>query len=376
MTRSDSTWLSLRAGLGDLFLQEHHRAYSIFNDFTHPTQQTPQMIALIGQQTKSVVMRQLRLGSQEAASGEVHLQADPDGFDEESPRLFADCEMHNVSAPSKSGPERCPGDIIRRPMTWHREVPQALDHPTLAHLLYSKLLAPFSTVICFFAEDLGGLTLVAELLAVWLMGLSSRPSDLPPGTYPRVLILTQRDDLSIFDEQKATKNFMLELGREAEKRHGILGGRNHRRLKKAELDQLLAAQFSGMRVVAFPAMNSPPRSWKALRLRILDDSSELHSRRQQAQIAFSANHFKAFFHLASDHFCSDMVSPFNFVRASRLHNPIPMELTSHLSTFIKQVDPLQVLNFAVPVIASALVFNSYPPGMHGMSKHISSPINN
>jgi hypothetical protein len=108
--------------------------------------------------------------------------------------------MYNISTPSKSGPERCPGDIIRRPMTWHKEVPQALNHPTLIHLLYSKLLALFSTIICFFTEDLKGLTLVAELLTVWLIGLNSRPSDLLLGTYPRVLILIQRDDLSIFDE--------------------------------------------------------------------------------------------------------------------------------------------------------------------------------
>ena len=55
-----------------------------------------------------------------------------------------------------------------------------LDPKSLAHLVYAKLIAPFSTVICFFAEDFGGQETIVEILAVWLMSFSSRSSDLPP----------------------------------------------------------------------------------------------------------------------------------------------------------------------------------------------------
>jgi hypothetical protein len=105
---------------------------------------------------------------------------------------------------------------------------------------------------------------------------------------------------------------------------------------------------------------------EGLKNRILGESNELQLRRREALVAFSARHFKSFFQLAGDHFCSDIISPFSFVRASRIHNPVPTELASHLSTFLKSVKPSQLLNFAVQVIASALVFDSYPAGMHGI----------
>jgi hypothetical protein len=267
-------------------------------------------------------MQKLRLRpqGQEGITGEVHLRVDPERLRDASPLLIADCEMHASGALVRASSGRTPGDIDRRPLAWHKGMQHTLDHATLAHLVYSKLIAPFSTVICLFAEDFGGLQSVAKLLALWVMSFSNRPSDLPPGTYPRVLVLTQWDDTASWDEQKATKNFMLDLGREAEKKNGILVGRSRGKLRKAELDRLLAAQFGGMRVVSLPPLHSSSRSWKSIKARILGDSYELQSRRKAAQVAFSALHFKAFFHLASDHFSLNLVSPFNFIRASRIKN--------------------------------------------------------
>lgn len=142
------------------------------------------------------------------------------------------------------------------------------------------------------------------------------------------------------------------------------------RLRKAELDRYLGTQFGSMRVVPLPNIASSTRSWKSLRCRILQDSSEIQERRIGAQVAFSATHFKAFFHSARKHFCTDIVSPFSFVRASRDPNPISTEYCSHLKRFLNQVPAAQVLNFAVPVIASAFVFDSYPSGMHCMASSL------
>ena len=325
------------------------------------------MITLIGQNIKTLSMQRLRFGSraQESIRGEVHLRVDKDSLEHESPVLFADCELHNSSTINKVDAERCPGDIVRRPLIWHKNVSQGLDHVTLAHMVYSKLIAPFSTVICFFAEDFGGLPVVAEMLAFWLLSFSNRPSDLPPTTHPRVLILTQSDDHSIFNEQDATKKFMLHVGRETERKNGILTGKVNGKLRKAELDKLLGEQFGGMRVLALPRLDSAWRAWKLIKTRIFKDSNEIQARRKDAQVAFSTTHFQAFFKFATIHFCSDIVSPFSFIDASRVPNPVPAEIMSHIGLFLKQVDQRQVLNFAVPIIASALVFDSYPSGMHG-----------
>ena len=366
--RPESTWLTLRAGLKDLLLEEHHRPYSHFKTFRSEETQTPQMITCIGQETKSLVMRKLRFGSRpyETLSGEVHLRVDPDTAKHESPLLFADCELHNISQMIKAEAERWLGDVVQRPLTWHNQTSNGLDPKSLAHLVYAKLIAPFSTVICFFAEDLGGLQAIAQILAVWLMSFSSRSSDLPPSTNPRVLILIRHQDYLSFDEQAATKRFMMDLGREAEKKNGIMTGQLNGRLKKAKLDELLQQQFGGMRVVAFPDLDSTSREWRTVRTRILQDSKEIQERRKEARVAFSAQHFTSFFHMASNHFCNSVASPFSFIRASRILNPVPAEFPFHIARFMKRVDQRQILNFAVPMIASALMFDSYPSGMHSM----------
>ena len=371
MTRSDYTWLTLRAGLRDLVLQEHLRTYNFFNGFLYPEEQCPQMITMIGERTKTLIMRKLRFGPRapDGIAGEVHLRVDIDGLRVESPRIFADCELHNSSSLIKVGIEQSDGDTTRRPLTWHRGISHALDQATLSQIIYSKLIAPFSTVICFFAADLGGLPAVAELLALWLIGFSNRPSDLPLSTFPRILILTEWDRPEIFDEEKATNDFILALGREAEKKHGVLTSSSGK-LKMAEIKSILLAQFGKLRVISYPSLNSSYRSWKSLRSRILLDSDELQSRRKEACVAFSSNHFKAFFSLACDHFCSNIVSPFNFIQASRIVYPVPTELSFYIGQFLKKVAPVQYLNFAVPIIASALVFDSYPVGMHGRFAHI------
>ncbi|KAH8787540.1 acyl transferase/acyl hydrolase/lysophospholipase, partial [Hyaloscypha sp. PMI_1271] len=343
-----SIWLTLRAGLRDILLQEHQRPHTLFNDFLDPNVQSPQMITMIGRELKTSVMQKLRFGtgSQDGVHGEIHLRADADSFKRNSPVLFADCELHDCSNISEISSTRPVGGIVRQPLLWHRRRSQDLDISNLAHLLYSKLLAPFSTVICFFADDLGGLSAVAQVLAFWVVGLSNRPSDLPPITNPQVLILTRCRDVATYNEQKATKQF-------------IKG-----RLKKVELDRYLGAQFGSMRVVPLPEITSSTRSWKSLRSRILQDSADLQLRRTEAQVAFSASHFAAFFRLACEHFCADIVSPFSFVSSSRDPNPISTEYISHLNRFLNQVPMAQLLSFAVPVIASAFVFDSYPPGMH------------
>jgi hypothetical protein len=38
--------------------------------------------------------------------------------------------------------------------------------------------------------------------------------------------------------------------------------------------------------------------------------------------------------MASDHFYSNTITPFNFIKASRILNPVPKELVFHLNTFL------------------------------------------
>ncbi|KAG0649360.1 Calcium-independent phospholipase A2-gamma [Hyphodiscus hymeniophilus] len=366
MPRPESTWLTLRAGLKDMLLEEHHHPYSLFKFMRRPEQQTPQMIMLLSQSTKTWAMGLLRFGSRpyEILTGEVHLRLDDDTSRSDSPVLFADCELHNLSTVVKAESTRWLGDAVQRPLTWYHQTSNGLDPKSLAHLVYAKLLAPFSNIICFFAEDFGGQQALAEILVVWLVSFSNRSSDLAPPTYPRVIIMIRSDDSITFDEEAATRIFMKTLGAETETKNGVMTGELGDKLRKAKLDELLRQQFGGMRVVAFPGMDSTPREWRSLRARLLRESKEIQERRKENRVCFSAEHFKAFFHMATDHFCSTVVAPFSFVKASRTQNPVPAEFAFHIRRFTKRVNRKQLLNFAVPMIASAFMFDTYVSGIH------------
>ena len=357
--------MTLRAGPGGVVLQEHLRAYAQLENVLSPDEKSPQLIVVIGTNTKTYFMKKLAFGNfeRDAMKGEVHLRVDHDGLKEGCPRIFADCELHSVPTITSAKTENSTGDIARRPLTWSKDS-QILQAP-VAHLVYSRLIAPFSTIICFFADDFRGLAEIAGILAIWLLRFNDRSSDLPAAAYPRILILSRDINPADFNEDEATKQFMQEFRTQVDAKHGILT-ESRGKMRKGDSERLLSLQFSGIRVIAIPGLNSVGGLWKKVKHRILKESNEMQAKRQEHFVAFSSRHFKSFFYQASDHFCSPIASPFRFLHASRIHNPIPTEFQSHMAAFLKSVKSDQILKFAVPVIASALVFDSYPAGMHSM----------
>jgi hypothetical protein len=194
--------------------------------------------------------------------------------------------------------------------------------------------------------------------------LSNRPSELPPSAYSRVLIITRQGNEN-FDSRSLTKSFLKEVAQNYQSRLGSLLSDTGARQTQAEFARLLSIQLGGLQVLESPDAKSSSRSWRTLKSAILEDSKELQLHRKQAQASFPVLHFKAFFHSACDHFCSDSVAPFSFIPSSRISSPVSNDFPLHLSAFLKIVDTTQLRHFAVPVIASALAFESYPKGMHG-----------
>ena len=365
MSRSNSIWLDVRTGLNELLLQEYHRPYT--NKFWSRDDQNPQIVMFIGDESKTISMRKLFSLQRHNNDCRIHLQV-PSTRAAQSGLLVADCGLHNARSLETAVAGPVPADIDQRSMPWHQAVPASHDPYGIAVLIYSRLLSPFSTVICLFADDLGGTSQVAKMLVGWIE-TSKMPVDLPPSAYPRVLILVEWDDsiAGSFDEKLATIAFMKKLSGHIYARRKN-GGQGEAEGEDSLRNQLLVRQFSSLRVIALPLLNPKKsserlgKSWATLGTRIQQESSEVQKERRKAHMEFSASHFKAFFHCACDHFAADLISPFNFVAASRSRNPVPQDIAVHLKNFLRNTT--QVMAFAVPVIASALSLDSYPPGMH------------
>jgi hypothetical protein len=260
-------------------------------------------------------------------------------------------------------------DIQQHLIRWHREFPQILKPNMLANLVYTQLLLPFSTVMCFFADDFQSTRDVAKTLASWLITLSTHPLALPHSIYPRILVLQEwTDPAATFDEKLATNAFKREIREETDLRNDSFVQRGHKKLTDLEVKLRLKQLFSYIGILPLPTHSSSAkrsqRQLHKLRSRILQESQEVQILRGMEKLAFSAVHFLSLFHSACCHFATDCIKPFSFIKASRQSNPVPKGFDSHIGRFLKLVPREHRLKFAVPVIASAMALDSYPPGAH------------
>ncbi|KAH8591179.1 hypothetical protein B0O99DRAFT_719438 [Bisporella sp. PMI_857] len=186
----------------------------------------------------------------------------------------------------------------------------------------------FCRRFCFFSADFGGFRQIARRLAVWLE--KGQSSALPESTYPRVIIVTDKIPLGAYEEKEARKAFLWML--------------------RDETTHELSKQISDIHVVA---------------LSQITESDEVRRNKEDARTLFFATHFAAFFRYVCDYFSQTSNGPFDFIKASRKHNPVAKDLAEHLSIFLKHIKSAKELTeFAVPVIASSILLDNYPPDTH------------
>lgn len=354
MPGSNPVWLDVRTGVNELLLQEYHQQYE--GEFWSRGDEKPQILMFIGDKLKAISMQNLFTLNGNHKRCKINLRKVPKERAPKSPLLIADCGLHNANSLERALGGPVPADIDQRPITptW-RETRSASTPLEISILIYGRLISLFSTVICLFADDIGGINKTAEWVSLWLLA-GNRCLDLPPSGYPRVLVLKEWNSFENgnFDEKVANVMFMKLLHKEILKEHG-------------DLEVLLGEQFGAVRVLALPTRNQEnptgyDRSWTTMLTRIRQESYKVQRFRKEAQMEFSAKHLKALFHAAYNHFTANWETPFSFVAATRSQNPVPSGFATHLMNFLQKKSKIK--GFAVPIIASALNLDSHPPGMH------------
>lgn len=82
-------------------------------------------------------------------------------------------------------------------------------------------------------------------------------------------------------------------------------------------------------------------------------------------INLMAYHFAAFLDYDCSHFAERIAKPFNFVRTSRIRNIVAPDLKFYLTNVLRNTSSIYELkSSAVPLVASSLLLDSYPPGLH------------
>jgi hypothetical protein len=311
MKRCDHThWLSLCTRSGEAALLESDRLQNLLNDIPHPDAQQPSLFVLIGNTEKSIALRALfglkraRRFTIKRNSGEVHLHLDPASVFNGRPILLADGDVpkHRRKA-NDAKTEKC-HEIIRRPLR------RSLTEENIPDSIYTHLLFPFTDVFCFFSADLGGFRQIARHLAMWLE--RGHSSTLPKSTLPSVVIVTDTFSATAEIEEEARKEFL-----------GML---------KEATTKDLSEHISAIDIVALSPNGavSVEARYRRVRERLMEKSDQVRKKREDRRTLFSATHFAAFFRYASGHFSESVNRPFDFVKASRLHNPVALDLDSKL----------------------------------------------
>lgn len=213
-------------------------------------------------------------------------------------------------------------------------------------LVYCKLIFPFTDVICIFADDLGGLEAVATMLSTWIdLGAASTLSE---SVRPRVLIVTTEDTFS-------ATHYILEM----------------ESLRERLQDDTGPSRRSSF--LSFLVLRLPPDDilqlarHRRLKEVLLQELDKHRLERVKARVLFSRTHYQALFRVALSHFSRTIESPFDFIRASRVDNPVEDSFEQHLCEFLYLAHQCYTpYTLLAPFIASYILLDTFPPKMHSM----------
>jgi hypothetical protein len=340
MARCDhSAWLELWQGDTEPLLSHGWRLPQISNDLPDPSNQFPQITFLLGRRLKEKALRTLCQSSFKGPRRKhaINIRTDNRTLHALQPRLFADCD------PMSQGLQQVPPGT----RTCHQDevisIPASHQNIMLHDLILCRLLFMFVDVICIFADDFGGLNAVQNLLLTWA-GIGSG-SSLPHAVRPRVIIVASDEGQSVTHNVLDEKDFLFEL---------------------QSKEPALYKTFSDIRFSRLPSdeLSSSAR-FLSLSAEISRQLHDARFVRIQNQVLFSAVHLSEFFKLASRKLSITPLDQFDFVASARQQNLLDGGFSSHVIEFLRLGGKSRIpYDGMASHIASAILMDAYPPGMH------------
>lgn len=339
-----TSWIELIGDSKDPFISYGFRLYNLVNKLPDPSAK-PRIVFFMGNQFKEKVVPHLCRGESNQQSGQsidLHLAYSSHC---EGPIFFADCD----------------------PKDWMQS-PHAVDHPPTCHrqetirvnwftgggkhyapydLVIARLVFLFTDIICIFVDDLGGLRAVHDMLSKWVKIGSSSGSDLGYDYKPSVIVALDHELHRSTDSMLEEEKFLSDIANVS---------RFHTRKPFGEL------------TICHVRSTEPLETgmWVQLEKVIMVKLQSVRKEREEKSMLFSATHLNAFFEQALQQINTILEGAFDYIQISRLHNPVDGAIAFHISEFLTLADKLGLDNEKTALfIASAILMDAYPPGMHG-----------
>lgn len=292
------------------------------------------VVVLLGNQTKSVA--NFKPGNsqidRQKSNGEYHLYASY--IHNSRPVIICDGDIpgHN-RLPRSCKPQSC-HEVKNRVF-----MEETVSVAKASNGIYQKLISPFADVICIFVEDVGGIDSTLRHLNAWSRSSQSSASTLliKPAL---ILVASNGQRAQIYNAVNAAS-----LNDYFQRIRIVTVRRRTRKLRSRNV-------------------KTKPKQCLALRREILQSLDIVQKSRLTAGMLFSARHTVEFLCIASEIVTRSSCEPFDYIKRSRDSNPIAKDMAQHLTTFLCHCDENNMTRFALRHIASSIILDQYPPGMH------------
>ncbi|KAJ8113331.1 hypothetical protein OPT61_g4511 [Boeremia exigua] len=331
-----------------------------------------------------------KLHTHTPTSADVHLYADPELHHGRTPLLYADCEgfeggekpplgafEHRVSV--TSGDIRCnrlsPGRV--RSLNWANGEENISRSYVVKHL-YPRILYTFSDVVVFVLRDSKTFEATAlRLLLDW--GKKSLETSVNQPTLPHAIIALNNTDIGVsqdeWDVSKATES-LLHANKDC--LDALNGQRDFIKMAKDWREEgrkvdsvldLIHCYYSTFTVVRIPTKGRyqllEGQIW-TLHDVIAKACDSSFDAKRRARMLLNANELDVYLQSAYTHFSlpNGLADPFNFMKVSLKHNPIPTDFKGHilqLALSIRSQSPNmrseKIFHLVGPLVASCIMLD-------------------
>jgi hypothetical protein len=291
-----------------------------------PSNQYPSIVLLLGGLEKVAAERALFPTPENyKPRGLAQIRLDRSTFRSKHPVLVSTLttDLNSTSA-------RLPRDYAGEPrhaLEWFSATSTGKASRRVADKVTSTLIMLFVDVICVFLDDFPSHKDGFTLLQQWASETHSTRS-----SCPKIIFITRQQGIN-------TNNLELEGFIDKDVRH-----------------------------LTLPRRTGPEKTRSGYAILYDAIHSDIHvtrRRKQRARSLLSAVHLNRFFICALRHVSHSIHTPFDFIAATREYNPVGTELNRHVETFVRLSNNGCSSPVAIAAhIASALLLDSLPPGMH------------
>ncbi|KAK8157183.1 hypothetical protein IWX90DRAFT_391173 [Phyllosticta citrichinensis] len=321
-------------------------------------------------------------GVLDPTSSDVHLYCDPSTKHQDDPIVFADCEgltggsrppvsavmKMNLEANDPKGGFNHAIPLSSREITW-----DCSSREAAVAQLYPRLLYTFSDVVVFVLKNHRVVENVLEKLVAWAAAALEASSNQP--VLPHAILALNAEDYNINDSlwevEAATADMLKSLAKTVNQNRTFKQAAQYwlERDRKIEtVEQLMLCYYGSIQVIRIPRQGRPQliqRQVGTLHNAIREACLAARHQRADLRMLLDVNELQCYLECAFDHFARELYKPFDFVQASRLHSPIPLNFGGNILKLALKVAELwcdkakakQVFDEISYVVASAIMFD-------------------